>query len=188
MPISNRSDLREYLRADALAFIPPVPFWRPWYGLKYPVLAWTRLMRRTEYVVNCLRSPAWAPVRAIAKLYYQRRSIKLGYSIPLNTFGPGVSIAHWGTIAINHGVRVGANCRIHQEVCLGNGTGGSPQIGNNVLIGVGAKIIGGICLGDNVKVGVNAVVLHSFGDGVFLVGSPARPKVSAGDGAHSSAD
>ncbi len=132
-------------------------------------------MRRTEYLVNCRRGSVWAPARALALLYYQRRSIKLGYSIPLNTFGPGVSIAHWGTIAINYGVRVGANCRIHQEVCLGSGKGGSPQIGDNALIGAGAKVIGGVRLGNNVTVGVNTVVVHSFGDDLLLVGIPARP-------------
>lgn len=175
MPIASRAELRAYLRADALAFTPSVAVWRPWHRLKYPVLAWTRLMRRTEYLINRRRGAIWAPVRALAKLYYRQQSIKMGYSIPLNTFGPGVSIAHWGTIAINEGVRVGANCRIHQEVCLGSSKGGSPQIGDDAFIGVGAKIIGGVRLGNRVSVGANAVVLSSFGDDVSLVGIPARP-------------
>lgn len=50
-----------------------------------------------------------------------------------------------------------------------------PQIGNNVEIGVGAKVIGNITIADNIKIGANAVVTKSFDEeGITLVGIPAR--------------
>jgi serine O-acetyltransferase len=174
--IRSRADLQRYLALDAAAHLPPIRTWWPWLRWRYPVLAWQRLFRKTEYVVNCLTGWPWAPVRAVIKLRFREQSIKLGFSIPINTFGPGLSIAHWGTIAVDEKARIGANCRIHQDACIGSNKGRSPQIGDNSFIATGAKIIGAVQLGDHVKVGANAVVTKSFGDGAVLVGIPARDR------------
>ncbi|WP_265734838.1 DapH/DapD/GlmU-related protein [Acinetobacter indicus] len=48
------------------------------------------------------------------------------------------------------------------------------MIGDNVVIGTGAKLLGGIKIGNNVKIGANSVVLHSFPDNCNLVGAPAN--------------
>jgi serine O-acetyltransferase len=90
-------------------------------------------------------------------------------------FGPGLSIAHWGTIVVNDKARVGFNCRIHPGSCIGERDGLAPRIGNDCYVGPGAVISGPITLGDNVKVGANAVVTKSFGSDITLVGAPARP-------------
>ena len=79
-------------------------------------------------------------------------------------FGPGLSIAHAGTIVVNSNAKIGANCRIH--VCVNIGadvTDGSkaPIIGDNCYIGPGAKLFGSIILGNNVGIGANAVVNKS---------------------------
>lgn len=49
-----------------------------------------------------------------------------------------------------------------------------PQIGNNVVVGAGAKVLGGICLGDNVRVGANSVLLRSVPANSTVAGVPAR--------------
>ena len=110
------------------------------------------------------------------KIRLRRLSYKLGFSIPENTFGPGLSIAHYGSIIVNPHARIGCNCRIHSGVNVGAGRNEAdvPNIGNNVYIGPGAKIFGNITIGDNTKIGANAVVNKSFSGGGTLVGVPAH--------------
>ena len=118
---------------------------------------------------------AWALLRKVLYFKLHQLAVKLGFSIPINTFGPGLSIAHYGPIIVNTATRVGKNCRIHVGVNIGEVNGKAPQIGDNVYIGPGAKLFGDIIIGDNVKIGANAVVNKSFPEGdCTLVGVPAR--------------
>ena len=117
----------------------------------------------------------------IMNVYYRRKlkkqSIKLGFSIPLNVFGPGLSIAHYGTIIVNGQARVGANCRLHGCVNIGASAGrkGAPQIGDNVYIGPGAILFGDIKIADNVTIAANATVNRSCEQNrVVLAGTPAK--------------
>ena len=91
-------------------------------------------------------------------------SLKLGFSIPINVFGPGLSIAHYGTIVVNPTARIGKNCRIHEGVTIGatNGDTRSALIGDNVFIGSGAKVIGNICIAPDVAIAANAVVVTNI--------------------------
>ena len=57
---------------------------------------------------------------------------------------------------------IGSNCTIYQQVTIGSSGGGTPKIGNNVIIGAGAKILGGVVVGNNVKIGANAVITKKF--------------------------
>lgn len=102
--------------------------------------------------------------------------LKTGIVIQPNCFGPGLSIAHAGTIIVHPDVRVGSNCRIHACVNIGTGSDSMvPKIGDNCYIGPGVKMFGGIVIGDNVKIGANAVVNKSFPEGnCTLVGIPAH--------------
>ena len=104
-------------------------------------------------------------------------SVHLGFSIPINVFGPGLCIAHRGTIIINKNVRVGENCRIHACTNIGSNRNeaSAPQIGNNVYIGPGAKIFGNILIADNIAIGANSVVNNSFYEkGISIAGIPAK--------------
>ncbi len=104
--------------------------------------------------------------------------MKLGFTIHPNVFGPGLSIAHWGTIVVNTAVRIGMNCRIHPGTSLGELRGGAPTLGHDCYIGPGAKLFGPIILGDRVQIGANAVVNRSFPSDTLLVGIPAAAVVS----------
>ena len=143
-----------------------------------------RLMRKLEYLVNCNKSYFFTKLTAIR---YFRLAKQLGFTIPINVFGPGLSIAHYGTIVVNIGAKVGANCRLHTCVNIGTQAGhndAAPHIGNNCYIGPGAKLFGSIVLGDNIAIGANAVVNTSFPQGnVTIGGVPATiisEKTSAG--------
>lgn len=132
-------------------------------------------LRKLEFVMNCSKN---RPHLLIRRFLFRKSAIKLGFSISPNTFGPGLSIAHRGTIIVNGGARIGANCRIHADVNIGTEAGhGSlaPIIGDDCYIGPGAKVFGNIVIGSGTVIGANAVVNKSFPEGnQSLGGVPAK--------------
>lgn len=142
-----------------------------------PIGAFLKLLRKAEYIKNCKKGIGGI----IANLYYLNKfrkiSKKLGFSIPLNVFGPGLSIPHYGTIVVNQAVLVGKNCRLHVCVNIGS-SGGSelaPQIGDNVYIGPGAILFGDIIIADNVSIAANSTVNKSIEvSNVTVGGTPAK--------------
>lgn len=134
-------------------------------------------LRWLEYCENTLKHKnIFGFVRwCIAKYKFRKLSIKLGYSIPINVFGPGLSLPHRGNIIINPNTIVGENCRIHVGVNIGAHQDGAPIIGKNVYIGPGAILFGNIIIGDNVSIGANATVNKSFVENnVVIAGTPAK--------------
>jgi serine O-acetyltransferase len=90
--------------------------------------------------------------------------------------GQNVLFAYNGLgIVIHPRCKIGDNVIIGANVTIGGRGGpGVPIIGNNVLLGTGAKILGGIRIGDNARVGANAVVLTDVPENATAVGVPAR--------------
>lgn len=92
--------------------------------------------------------------------------------------GRGLFIDHGTGVVIGETTEIGDDCTIYQGVTLG-GTGKDtgkrhPTIGNNVLIGSGAKVLGPFVVGNNVKIAAGAVVLTEIPDNCTAVGVPAR--------------
>ena len=92
--------------------------------------------------------------------------------------GDGLYIGHLGRIIINPNVTLGNNVNLSTGITIGQANRGdkkgAPTIGNNVIIGCGAKILGNINIGDNVRIGANAVVLIDVKDNTTAVGIPAK--------------
>ncbi len=105
---------------------------------------------------------------------------KIGIDAWHSIFDEGLIIYHSsGGIIINSKSRVGKNCHLHGNNCIGNNgsTKEAPQIGDNCSLGVGAKVIGNIRLGNNIKIAAGAVVIRDcLEDGVILAGMPAKVK------------
>lgn len=98
--------------------------------------------------------------------------------------GRGLFIDHGMGVVIGETAEIGDNCTIYHGVTLG-GTGKDkgkrhPTIGNNVLISAGVKILGPFSVGDNSRIGANAVVLREVEPNTTVVGVPGRP-VRRGD-------
>lgn len=178
--ITTKKDLDYYLLQDAIALRcsrkrPKLFGDEIW---KYQII-----LRKAEYYSNSFHNSKnhlllhyiWY------KFKLHKHSLKLGFTIPINAFGPGLSIAHYGTIVVSSAAKVGKNCRIHEGVNIGatNGSASAPQIGDNVFIGTGAKIIGDISIANDVAIGANAVVVKSITEsGVTYGGVPAK-KISS---------
>ena len=175
--IQTKKDLKEYLdyekklypntTADILTNDQRTYNWK---YIKY--------LRKCEYYYNNRKKSLFAKVMYV---WYRRKKNTLGSRIGVeiweNSFGKGLVIHHNGSIVVNRECRVGENCELHGDNCLGNAGFGAnvPTIGNNVNIGVGAKVIGKITLADDIKIGANAVVNKSFYEqGITLVGVPAH--------------
>lgn len=132
-------------------------------------------LRKTEYYINCNKK-----VRMIwSKLLLNRISNKYCLRIPPNVFGKGLKIMHCGPILINNDVRFGENARNSYEYsycCSGNNC--TPKFANNVIIGVGATVMGDIFIANRNVIGAGAVCNKSFyEENINIAGVPAK-KVS----------
>ena len=90
-------------------------------------------------------------------------------------FGPGFILIHPVGVVINSSTRGGRNVWVESSVVIGDNRGRSPVLADDIFIGSGAKIIGGVQIGSGARVGANAVVLKDVAPGSTVVGIPARP-------------
>jgi serine O-acetyltransferase len=103
---------------------------------------------------------------------------------PGATIGQGFFIDHGSGVVIGETAEIGDNVTIYQGVTLG-GTGKEtgkrhPTVGNNVVIGTGAKILGSLSIGENAKIGAGSVVVQPVPANTTVVGNPGRPVISNG--------
>ena len=115
----------------------------------------------------------------IARWLSQRARHKTGIEIhPGAKIGRGLFIDHGMGVVIGETTEIGDNCTIYQNVTLG-GTGKHqgkrhPTLGNNVMVGSGAKVLGPFTVGDNARIAAGAVVLDEVPPNATAVGVPAR--------------
>lgn len=108
---------------------------------------------------------------------HNRNSVKLGLIIGAGAFDAGLCIYHTGNIVVNGYSKIGKNCKLHGSNCIGNShcKDDCPTIGDNVRLGVGAKVFGKIFIANNVTIAAGAVVTKScYEEGVTLAGVPAK--------------
>jgi serine O-acetyltransferase len=187
--VARLKTIREDIRVAALWH--DAPFIRKRFG------------ERGAKVAACFRSPTLQAV-----LLYRLQAAARRYRIPLvpsicrrltiiiaqieigdaARIGPGLHINH-GHVVIDGPVVIGPDCSISPFVTIGVDTGGAPdermfgapRIGRFVFIGTGAKLFGPITLGNNARIGANAVVMQDVPENCTAVGVPARiiPRESA---------
>jgi len=130
---------------------------------------------RMKVEPKLLRAPLSILYRSLYRKIRNTYGIDLPYSVKL---GRRVVIEHQSAIIIHGNCTIGDDCIIRQGVTLGNRYLDkpleSPQLGDRVNVGAGAKILGKVNLGDNVNIGANAVVLSDVPAGKTAVGIPAK--------------
>jgi len=141
---------------------------------------WAIIVYRFGYWVHhYCQIPLIREILKIAAFFaFKLTELITGISIPFSVkIGRGLYIGHFGRIIINGRAEIGENCSIATGVVIGTrglGDEGVPMIGNNVFIGVDAKILGNIKVGDGAKIGANAVVIKDVPENATVVGVPAR--------------
>jgi serine O-acetyltransferase len=169
--IADRGELRRYLEADLWAH--GLERWRPWFRVSNRVVYFQRLLRFGEYYEG-RRDPLGRLWFGVLRVRLRLLGERLGFEVPRGVFGPGLSIAHHGTVTVNGEARVGSNCRLDTQTTIADVRGETPTIGDDVYIGSGARVLGGVTIGDEVAVGANAVVVEDVPPRVTVAGVPAR--------------
>jgi serine O-acetyltransferase len=124
------------------------------------------------------------PLSLLYHVLYKWVQILTGIEFPCEVrIGRNFVIDHFGGIVVSGYAVFGDNCRIRNGVVVGLARPDdpcAPQIGNNVDIGAGAKVLGRIRIGNNVSIGANAVVVRDVPDDSIAVGVPAVVKPRRG--------
>lgn len=173
-------NIKSVLEADGKNYIPACRTFKAWLlsvptNDQYCIWRYIKYMRYVEYYT--LRSKESRTLKnRFVRLWYlyklRKMSYATGFQIPPFTCGKGLTIWHWGSIVINENVRIGENCTLYPGVLIGwKGILDKrcPKIGNNVFIGAGTKIIGGVNIGDNVIIGQNMVITKDIPSGSVVV-------------------
>ena len=192
--IRTKDELEYYIKCDLMSMGKyPVSAFAKVGGVLFPYQRWKLQikLRKLEYYTYRLSEGKISRfVKMIMHKQYEAYCARLGCEVPPGVFGPGLCINHSQDVIINGCARVGSNCRINAGVNIGSfgkfvDSSEAPQcgedkqiiapiIGDNVYIGPGAKIFGGIIIGNNVAIGANAVVLKDVPDNSTVVGVPGR--------------
>jgi serine O-acetyltransferase len=140
---------------------------------------WALLVYRFGSWIRPVRLPLLSfCLKIVYFILNKATEILTGISISSNaSIGEGLYIGHFGGIFVHPGARIGRNCSLGQGVTIGTrglGRLDAPVIGDNVYIGVGAKVLGKIRVGNNARIGANAVVIDDIPDNATVVGIPAR--------------
>ncbi len=180
--ILSKKELKHCLKNDKWLYLRK-PYYKRIFDrlcLKEPVVIWhfVKTMRYCAYYANNKNKSVW---NYLKYLYYFRKHnkncVRLGLLIGPNVFEEGLCIYHSGNIVVNGYAHVGKNCKLHGDNCIGNSKSDKdvPTLGDNVRLGVGAKIIGSVYIADDVTIAAGAVVNKScFEKGVTLAGVPAK--------------
>lgn len=138
----------------------------------YPGVKALRMYRRANFFYR-------HNFKFLARLISQRCVRKTGIEIhPAATIGKRLVIDHGVGVVIGETAEIGDDCLIYQGVTLG-GTGKDlgkrhPTLGNNVMVGAGAKVLGPFKVGDNSRIAAGAVVLAEVPENSTATGVPAR--------------
>jgi serine O-acetyltransferase len=152
----------------------PFPRGVPGALLRHPGYA-ACILLRMQQVAGILRAPSLARILRFIAL-----SLFGIDSIPGNAIGPGLLLPHPNGVVIGKGAVIGRNATLLQQVTIGEkhlnslSDGRYPVLGDNVTVGAGAKVLGGVRLLDRTTIGANSVVLIDTPEDSLVVGAPAR--------------
>lgn len=155
----------EVLRHDAIN-------WCRWRGVPFSIFGVCRIFATDKAFRNLIYYRVGWSRRLLSWILPGYDHLQI--ATPLGNIGGGLVIQH-GFATIISAKRIGMNCKIYQQVTIGyNHRLEAPELGNDVEVCCGAKIIGGVHVGDNVLVGANAVVVNDVPSNSIVAGVPAR--------------
>lgn len=173
--IKTKEELRFYINEDAKANVIKQGasyIVKLLYGnVNACVYRYLKTLRKYEYYNN-----TGSVLRFWYRFYNRRLGLKYNLAIPINVVGHGLYIPHLEGGVIVNCKSIGNNCKINSGVVVGSKHNNSQiaEIGNNVELAVGCKVIGKIKIGNNVVVAPNAVVVKDVPDNAIVGGVPAK--------------
>lgn len=188
--IRNKKELKEFLTYEkALYFGGEKGSWLQAWLLRskfYRIWQFIWTLRHAEYHKN--RGACGESLPRIIRLwdkaafiwYHRRKYVlgnRLGFEIPENCFDKGLMIYHIAPIVVNEDARIGADCHITGNFCIGNTGAGtkSPVLGNGITAGWGASVIGEVRIADGVTIGAGSVVVRNvMQEGAAVAGVPGK--------------
>lgn len=140
------------------------------------VLRFGQWSRRRPKLLRILFDPLYVLLDFVVQVLW-------GIEIPRGAkVGPGLYIGHYGGITVSSQAVIGRDCNLSQNITIGvSGAGakrGAPTIGDNVYIAPGARLFGKIAIGNNVKIGANAVIHKDLPDNAIAVLDPGFKIIS----------
>lgn len=121
-------------------------------------------------------SPIALVMRRLTRIQYEVLSILTGADVGITAkFGTNFRLPHPNGVVVHERAMIGDDCMFMQQVTIGIlADHRVPVIGSRVYIGAGAKVLGHVHVGDDARIGANAVVLSDVPAGATVVGIPAR--------------
>lgn len=183
MKINNKVQLKDILLKEKKLYLDKMGRYQKYLKIlkahpDYYTWRYVRRMRITSYYyTHRKRNFIYAYMYILNCNIMNRLGKKIGIESGENVFDSGLRIFHSNGIVINGNARVGKNCTLYGDNCIGNNgiDKGCPNIGDNVRLCVGAKVLGNITLANNITVAAGAVVVKScFRSNVILGGVPAK--------------
>ena len=188
--IRNKKELKEYLAYENALYFGGGngSYLRAWLlrSKFYRIWQYLRTLRHAEYHKNRISGEAdsgkinslWDKM---AFFWYHRRKYvlgnRLGFEIPENCFEKGLLIYHIAPIVVNEDARIGEDCCITGNFCVGNTGAGtkSPVLGKGITAGWGSSVIGDVRIADGVTIGAGCVVVCDvMQEGVSVAGVPGK--------------
>ena len=173
--IKNKKDFKRVIELEKKLFFSSKKeqrFAKMTKDMSYQVWKYQLLLRKCEYYH--LKNKF---LYFIFRRKKNRLGIKLGIEIWDGSFDGGLKIEHPGCIVVNGNAKIGCNCTLFGDNCIGNDGKNldAPIIGNNVKVGFGAKVLGGIQIADNVFIASGSVVVNNvLESNVLVAGVPAK--------------
>ena len=171
--IESKKDLKRYLDLEKKKYNKKrVYIFRPCFSESSLIWKYVCRLRYEEYHYNSKHKFRY--------LFYHYLKTKLGrqlgFSIPINVIDEGLKLMHIGSVLVN-ATKVGKNCSLHINTALvANGHNASnPTLGDNIVVGIGSTIVGGVYIADGIAIGANSLVNKSFYEkNIAIAGNPAK--------------
>ena len=175
--IHSRPQLQDWLNYEKSRY-PKISTLKYILQANEPAILWKHqvLLRTAEYHINTKHKFR----AAISKFRLNRFQNKYALHIPPNVCGRGLKLLHVGPILMNGLCSVGENCSFHINTALvGGGTSnGAPTLGNDIVVGIGAIVVGDTHIPDGVAIGANAVVNKDVAEANIAVAGVPAVKIS----------
>lgn len=172
--IKTKKDLKEYIQYESTKYGGKLRLLGLILNSERDLLVYHQiLLRKTEYYYNTNKKIRYFLYKAKLNKFQN----KYAMHVPLNTCEKGLKIMHIGPILINRLAIVGSDCSLHINtgIVAGGMTSNAPRLGNGVVVGMGAVILGEITIADNVAIGANALVNKNVVEkNIAVAGVPAK--------------